>query len=60
MQFTNAWGMSDEDLYTQALKVADADHAAGKPFFLQLMTVLLLLVLMVLLSLLVLQLLSQL
>ena len=38
MKFTNAWGMSDEDLYTQALKVADADHAAGKPFFLQLMT----------------------
>ena len=38
MQFTNAWGMSDEDLYAQSLKVADADHAAGKPFFLQLMT----------------------
>ena len=38
MHFTNAWGMADEDLYAQALKVADADHAAGKPFFLQLMT----------------------
>jgi len=38
MGFTNAWGMSDEDLYRQALKVADADQAAGKPFFLQLMT----------------------
>ncbi len=38
MHFTNAWGMSDEDLYAQTLKVADADHAAGKPFFLQLMT----------------------
>ena len=38
MTFTNAWGMSDEDLYRQTLKVADADHAAGKPFFLQLMT----------------------
>ena len=38
MTFTNAWGMSDEDLYRQALKVADADQAAGKPFFLQLMT----------------------
>ena len=38
MNFTNAWGMSDEDLYRQTLKVADADHAAGKPFFLQLMT----------------------
>lgn len=38
MSFQNAWGMSDEDLYAQTLKVADADHAAGKPFFLQLMT----------------------
>ena len=38
MAFQNAWGMSDEDIYTQTLKVADADHAAGKPFFLQLMT----------------------
>lgn len=38
MAFQNAWGMSDEDLYQQTLKVADADHAAGKPFFLQLMT----------------------
>jgi phosphoglycerol transferase MdoB-like AlkP superfamily enzyme len=38
MTFQNAWGMSDEDIYRQTLKVADADHAAGKPFFLQLMT----------------------
>ena len=38
MAFQNAWGMSDEDLYQQSLKVADADHAAGKPFFLQLLT----------------------
>ena len=38
MTFQNAWGMADEDLYRQTLKVADADHAAGKPFFLQLMT----------------------
>jgi len=38
MVFQNAWGMSDEDIYTQTLKVADADHASGKPFFLQLMT----------------------
>ena len=30
--------MADEDLYAQALKIADQDHAAGKPFFLQLMT----------------------
>lgn len=38
MQFQNAWGMADEDLYTQALTVADQDYAANKPFFLQLMT----------------------
>ena len=38
MKFTNAWGMSDEDLYAQTIKTADAAHAAGKPFFLQLMT----------------------
>lgn len=38
MHFKNAWGMSDEDLYAQTMKVADADHAGGKPFFLQLMT----------------------
>ncbi len=38
MAFQNAWGMSDEDIYKQTVKVADADHAAGKPFFLHLMT----------------------
>ncbi len=38
MSFTNAWGMADEDLYAQSLKVADADYARNKPFFLQLMT----------------------
>ncbi len=38
MQFENAWGMSDEDLYRQTVKLADIDHAAQKPFFLQLMT----------------------
>lgn len=38
VKFTNAWGMADDDLYTQAMKAADADHASGKPFFLQLMT----------------------
>jgi len=36
--FKNAWGMSDEDLYKQTIKIADTDHASGKPFFLQLMT----------------------
>lgn len=38
IHFQNAWGVADEDLYAQALKVADADHAQGKPFLLQLMT----------------------
>ncbi|HWV08875.1 MAG TPA: LTA synthase family protein [Pseudomonas sp.] len=38
MTFQNAWGMADEDLYAQTLKVADRDYANGKPFFLQLMT----------------------
>lgn len=38
IRFSNAWGMSDEDLYGQVLSVADEDHAAGKPFFLQVMT----------------------
>ena len=38
IHFKNAWGMADEDLYAQAIKVADADHAANQPFFLQLMT----------------------
>lgn len=38
VKFTNAWGMADEDLYSQAIKAADADFASGKPFFLQLMT----------------------
>ncbi len=38
IHFKNAWGMADEDLYRLALREADADHAAGKPFLLQLMT----------------------
>lgn len=38
IHFKNAWGMSDEDLYSETLKLADADHAIGKPFYLQLMT----------------------
>jgi phosphoglycerol transferase MdoB-like AlkP superfamily enzyme len=38
IQFENAWGMSDEDLYAQTIKLADIDHASGKPFFFQLMT----------------------
>ncbi|SEJ52171.1 Phosphoglycerol transferase MdoB [Azotobacter beijerinckii] len=38
IHFKNAWGMADEDIYAQALKLADVDHAVGQPFFLQLMT----------------------
>ncbi|HEB97605.1 MAG TPA: alkaline phosphatase family protein [Sedimenticola thiotaurini] len=36
--FENAWGISDEDLYRQALKAADQAHADGRPFFFHLMT----------------------
>lgn len=38
ISFSNAWGMGDEDLYNQAIKVADREQAAGHPFFLHLMT----------------------
>ena len=38
MVFTNAWGMSDEDLYTQAIKAADQSSSGSKPFFFHLMT----------------------
>jgi phosphoglycerol transferase MdoB-like AlkP superfamily enzyme len=38
IHFKNAWGMADEDLYTQTLKLADADYAKHQPFLLQLMT----------------------
>ena len=38
MIFTNAWGMSDEDLYRQAMKAADESWAAGRPFLQQIMT----------------------
>jgi phosphoglycerol transferase MdoB-like AlkP superfamily enzyme len=38
IHFKNAWGMADEDLYNQTLKLADADHARQQPFLLQLMT----------------------
>ncbi|MFC5741372.1 LTA synthase family protein [Dyella tabacisoli] len=34
----NVWGVADEDLYTLALKQMDESHAAGKPFFLHVMT----------------------
>ncbi|QIE99982.1 LTA synthase family protein [Roseimicrobium sp. ORNL1] len=37
--FQNAWGVCDEDLFHWATKEADANHAAGKPFFMHVMTV---------------------
>jgi len=36
--FVNAWGMSDEDLYRQAIKAADDAWQHGKPFFFHVMT----------------------
>jgi phosphoglycerol transferase MdoB-like AlkP superfamily enzyme len=37
--FQNAWGVCDEDLFGWAMKEADANQAAGKPFFMHVMTV---------------------
>ncbi len=33
ISFSNIWGVCDEDLFSRALREADASHAAGKPFF---------------------------
>lgn len=38
IHFKNAWGMADDDIYSQAMKIADTDYASSKPFFLQLLT----------------------
>jgi len=38
ISFANAWGMADEDLYRQAMQVADREAAEKKPFFMHLMT----------------------
>ena len=38
MVFTNAWGMSDEDLYTQAIQAAGQASESKQPFFFHLMT----------------------
>lgn len=37
--FANIWGVCDEDSYRKALKVLDANAAAGRPFFTHIMTV---------------------
>lgn len=33
INFRNAWGICDEDLYNSVIRDADARHQAGKPFF---------------------------
>lgn len=38
VQFANVWGICDEDVFTRAIKEADASHAQGKPFFHYVMT----------------------
>ncbi len=38
INFNNAWGMSDTDLYRQTIKVAGKSCQKGQPFFLHLMT----------------------
>jgi len=35
---SNVWGVADEDLYTLTMREADAAVAAGKPFFVHVMT----------------------
>jgi phosphoglycerol transferase MdoB-like AlkP superfamily enzyme len=39
IQYQNIWGVCDEDAFKMALGKLDADHATGKPFFAQVMTV---------------------
>jgi phosphoglycerol transferase MdoB-like AlkP superfamily enzyme len=34
----NIWGVADEDLFTLALRLADASHASGRPSFMHVMT----------------------
>ncbi len=38
VKFSNAWGVSDEDLYEETLKQADLAYKTKKPFFFHLMT----------------------
>ncbi len=38
IKFSNAWGVSDEDLYEEAIKQSGKLSAVGKPFFFHLMT----------------------
>ena len=38
ISFANIWGVCDGDLLAKTIKEADADHAAGRPFFYMVMT----------------------
>lgn len=38
IQFENAWGVCDEDLYAKAIREADSVAKSGKPFFFHVMT----------------------
>ena len=38
INFMNAWGVCDEDMFTRAIKEADADYAKKKPFMYSIMT----------------------
>lgn len=38
IHFTNAWGVSDEDIFARAIKEADKSTKNGKPFFNMIMT----------------------
>ncbi|GEO08971.1 sulfatase [Segetibacter aerophilus] len=39
VHYQNIWGVADEDLFTLAGRTLDRNHATGKPFFSQIMTV---------------------
>ena len=38
VQFENAWGVCDEDIYNKVIKEADLNHQKGQPFFNFIMT----------------------
>lgn len=38
IRFTNIWGVADEDLFDQTLRLLDREHAAGRPVLAHVMT----------------------
>lgn len=38
IRFTNIWGVADEDLFDQTLRILDREHGAGRPAFAHIMT----------------------